>query len=584
MPSSLVSCFWARARGGLSSSKKLPNCALYVKDKEIFYNALSKKDPLQVTARLVDNSSIDSTYLFNYGFAYSLGSFCQFSKDGSLLFFPDKIDFSGGVSLYCRPVGKPKEEAVKIDSGISGDYFVSDDASSITYLKDGTLYQYDRKKEEKKKIASDVLSYYVSSDGKDILFLNEENTLYSVSKGGDRNKVDSEVQYLPYVSDDLSLFFYLKDGTLYRKRANKDKEKISSDVYDVIRAYDSGEVYYLKSEDTEVSLKNFVTDDKKKDDESMQPPVSPNWGDPDYNAKYEAYQKAQQEFYGKQQRDYLRENLETRMLLLANYTLCYDDGKKDTNLVISGSFSYDGSYSAADDAPVIIYKEYDQENEFRVKLSEITDLWEVEQQVYAARASNLVDFVAAGSAASPLGLDEAVNMALSPDGKTLYYFTDVPEGKDYGELYRLPISSSGEPGKSELYDSDVYTGFTRFAGDEKLLYFKDLKNGKGELYLDGEKIDYDVSGQYINYNNDTGKVTYFTDWNSEKNYGTLKAYAKKEAVKISDDVHEYHVIPNGDILYLYDYSTQYYRGELYLWNSKKAEKIDDDVSFIIPIR
>lgn len=564
------------------SSSKLPNCALYVKDKEIYYSGLSKKEPLQVTSRLVNDRDYDGN-AFSYS-APTFGAMCQFSKDGTLLFFPDKLDGLGlglgsGYSLYYRKVGKPKEDAVRIDSDVAS-YIVSDDASTITYRKNGMLYQYNRKKEERTKIASDVTSYRASGSGKTVLYLNEDDMLYSVLKGGEKEKVDSDVSELCYASDDLSLLFYLKDGNLYRKKEGKDKEKVASDVTRVLRAYKSGEVYYLKSEDGEVALKDFVVDDKKKDDASMREPEYPSWSDPDYNSKYEAYQKAMEEIYAKQNRDSLRESLKEYTLPIASYTLCYDDGNKEKDVVVSESFR-DSNFSIAPETPVIVYGAYDSESDVSVKLSEITDLYEVEQQVMKGRDENVAHALAVCGASTPLDLEDAVSLRLSSDGKTLCYLAEVPKEKDYGELYKLSISS-GKLGTPEKVDSDVYTGYMRYTEGSKLLYYKDYKDNKGELYWDGEKIDYDVRSG-IGYDKGTGKITYYTDWNGEKSYGTLKCYTKKEAVKISDDVHDYLVTSKGDVLYLSDYSMKYYRGELYLWDSKKATKIDEDVVCIIPV-
>ena len=162
-------------------------------------------------------------------------------------------------------------------------------------------------------------------------------------------------------------------------------------------------------------------------------------------------------------------------------------------------------------------------------------------------------------------------------------FRSIPEDKNYGELYQVSISSSGELGTPELYDSDVCTDNIYFIGENKLLYFKDYKNDKGELYINQEQVDYDVNAYSIRYNENTDSITYFIDWSSEKNYGTLKTYTKKDAQKIADDVYTYNVLPNGNVLYLYDYSQKYYHGDLYLWNKKDAEKLDDGVVCILPV-
>lgn len=562
---------------GGSAGGSSKNYAVYVKDKELYYTGFSRNDPLQVTSRLADSSDID-----NYDFASGsgeLGSMCRLSQDGSLLFFPDRLSYSDdGYSLYWRNINKPKEEAVKIDSDVLT-YSVSEDSSFITYRKNDILYQYDRKKEDKQKVASDINMYHVSDDGKVILYMNTDNILYRTEKGADREKIDSDVSSLSYVSDDLSTVLYIKDGTLYRKEGDGEKEKISSDVNNVLASYESGEIYYIKADTAEVPLSDYVYDDKKESDDSLKEPEYPGWDASD--SEYDAYEKAYEEYNNKLQRDNFRQYLEEEKMELTTYTLCYYDGEEET--VISDSFSYN-SYSSAADKPIITYTAYDADDDIGVRLSELENVYDVSNMVTEALYSASEVYVAVGSSVTPLDRETAGNrLYLSHDGSELYYFNEISENEEYGELYKVEISSSGELENTELYESDVYPGIVYFVGDDKLLYFKDYKENKGELYIDQEKVDYDVYAYTIRYDEDLDKVTYFTDWNSEKGYGTLKLYSKKETEKIADDVRDYFTLPNGDVLYLYDYSQKYYHGDLYLWNGKKAEKIDDSVVCILPV-
>ncbi|MEY8522215.1 zinc ribbon domain-containing protein [bacterium 1XD8-76] len=561
--------------GGNSGSSSR-NYAMYVKDKEIYYTGFSRNDPLQVTSRLADSGDID-----NYDFVSGSGelsAMCHLSEDGSLLFFPDRLSYSDdGYSLYWRKINTPKEEAVKIDSDVLT-YSVSDDSSYITYRKNDTLYQYDRKKEDKQKIASDVGMYRVSADGKIILYMNTENVLYRAEKGADREKIDSDVSNLSYVSDDLSTILYIKDGTLYQKEGDGDKEKISSDVDNVLASYESGEIYYIKADTAEVPLSDYVYDDKKESDASLKEPEYPGWNATD--AEYEAYESAYDEYNTKLQRDNFRQYLEQEKMELTTYTLCYYDGEEETTL--SDSFSYN-SYSRAVDNAVISYTAYDADDDIGVKLSELEDIYNVSNLVTEALYSASEVYVAVGGTVAPLDRETAGNLILSHDGSELYYFDEISENGDYGELYKVDISSSGELENIELYESDVYPGIIYFINDDSLLFFKDYKENKGELYIDQEKVDYDVYAYVIRYDEDTDKVTYFTDWNSEKGYGTLKIYSKKEGKKIADDVRDFSTLPNGDVLYLYDYSQKYYHGDLYLWDGKDAEKIDDSVICILPV-
>ncbi|MCM1040791.1 MAG: hypothetical protein NC434_15860 [Ruminococcus sp.] len=385
------------------------------------------------------------------------------------------------------------------------------------------------------------------------------------------------------MSDDLSVLFYMKDDTLYRKETDGDREKISSDIQSVVKAYDSGEVYYAKAAEEELSLSDYVIDDKKNEDAALREPEYPNtsWSDPARDTKMEAYNKAMEEYYLKQNRDYLREALKEQRIPQTSYTLCYFDGKEET--IVSETFTY-SSYSAAADAPVIVYEAYDQSEDISIKLSEIENIYDVSNQIMEALYTSAERYVAVGSASVDFDEEDAQDFRLSADGKTLYYFDDVPEDKYYGELYQVSVSSSGELGNPDLYDSDVFINNLHIMKDGRLLYFKDFKDGSGELYVDKEKIDYEVYSYNFNYDEDANRVTYFSDWNDEKQYGTLSTCSiGKEAEKIADDAHTFCVMPNRNVLYLSDYSLKRYQGDLYLWNNKKSEKIDEDIYAILNI-
>ena len=159
------------------------------------------------------------------------------------------------------------------------------------------------------------------------------------------------------------------------------------------------------------------------------------------------------------------------------------------------------------------------------------DIYSISDMVAEALRSGAERYVAVGSVSAALDQDKTEHFCISADGKTLYYLDEIPEDKNYGELYQVSISSSGELGTPELYDSDVCTDNIYFIGENKLLYFKDYKNDKGELYINQEQVDYDVNAYSIRYNENTDSIIYFIDWSSEKNYGTLKTYTKKDAQK-----------------------------------------------------
>ena len=593
------------------------NYALYLKDSEIFFTDLKKdSEAWQLTSRLVDTDDVDDEDLADAG--YQLGLYTYMSEDGKYIFFPDKIgDDDDGFNLYYREVAKPDAEAVKIDSDVQS-YTVNDSATLVTYLKgeEGNLYQYKIGEDSKDKIASEVRGFEVSDDGKKIGYINSENSIYLKYADKEKEKIASDVSTLEYVTEDFTTVYYIKDGSLYKQVEGADKVKIASDVYDVIKIYDSGEIYYLTSEAEEISLMDYVTDDMKDADASIAEPSYPNypsspsrpswWNydtDTEYDAAYEAYEEAyeawqaecdrmkteyyaaREAYYAKLSRDELREDLEEETLDQSSYSLCFYNGTEEVVITDAfvGGYYYYSSYTYASNAPVIAYEAYNQSNLEKVKLSEVESIYDIENMVEAALFSSSERYIAVKGTATVIEQEkEATNFRINSAGTEVYYIDDIPNEKNYGELYRISIAD-GVVGKAEVYDSDVYTGYCYFVNETDLKYFKDYKDGKGELYINKNKIDYDVDIYNVEVHSDLGKVFYFTDWNDEKDYGTLKVYDGKESVKIADDVHSFSVTPDGRVLYLYDYSLNYYKGELHEWSNGETRKIDDDVVCVLPI-
>lgn len=510
---------------GIGKSKD--NVVFYVKDQEIFFSDLKKdSEAWQLTSRLFDDDNIDeeelifssssSSYEDIAGVSYYLGACTYVSEDGKYIFFHDKIgdDDYYGLKLYYREVDKPEEEAIKIDSEV-WDYTVNTSATLVTYIKgeEGNLYQYKIGEDSKDKIASGVIDYWVSDDGDKIGYLNTEGSLYLKYADKDKEKIASEVSSIEYLNDEITTAYYIKDDSLYKQVEGEDRVKIASDVYSVIEIYDSGEIYYLKSEPEEPLLMDKGT---------IEQPV---------------------------------------------YSLCYFNGTEETVITDTFDNSYN-SYAIAANAAVIAYEAYDQSHlEYERYIAVKDTATVVEQQEYAT------DFT------------------INADGTIVYYIDNIPDDKDYGELYRIDITN-GVIGKPEFYDSDVlYCNYIykniEFVNGSRLLYFKDCKDvdrtdAAGEVYIDKVRVGTDVCIRSVVNYGDCDKVFYLTDWNDDKEYGTLKVYQGDKVTKIADDVCDYSVTNDGRALYLYDYSLSNHKGELREWNNGETRKIDDDVICIIP--
>lgn len=585
------------------------NFGLYLKDGEIVYTDFSDEG-MEITSRLSGGQFFGSSMSSVGGV---LGDYVAFSENGKRVFFPDRMDSgSGGITLYYRDLNKPNEEATKIDSDVVM-YAINAAGSQVVYLKgqdEGVLYVHDLT--DKEKIASGVMDFYVANDCKKVSYLTEENGYYVWNQGKDSVKLASDIASVEYVSDDLSQVYYMKDGSLYKQAENsEEKEKIASDVSRVISIYDSGEVYYTKLEETQTNLMDYVNDDMAAADAGVTQPEYPEYPEsPDYpyrwdfdtteayeaaraayDTAYEEYQatcdqireqynQAYEEYRAKLNRDSMRENLQNATMDSTKYALYCYNGSQET--LVTDALVDEWGITRASNAAVLLLQIYNQSEVQKVNLSEVQSYYDVQQMVEAALYSSSEWYVLSGTTLSVVTQNDAQNFMLSSDGTVAYFMDDVGDDGT-GDLYKLAVSGD-KAGSAEVYDSDVstYAGITLFA-DNRVAYFKEVQDGeKGDLYIDAQEIDYDVYCSRLT--NVDGTVYYYTDWSSDRQYGTLKSFAGKEATKVADDVNSFVVTPENDILYLYDYSTNYYTGTLYLYKGGKAEKLADDVEALIPVR
>lgn len=576
--------------------EKKSNFSIYLKDKEIFYTDLEdeEKKSQQLTSLLLDIEELENSDLSEV--AYYIGEYTYISEDNKYIFFVDRVTYSDeGFNLYYREINNPEAETFKIDSNIQ-EYIVNREATTVTYAKgsEKSLYQYNISEDTKEKIANETNNFAVSDDGTKILFTNEENSLYLKTAETEKEKIASEVKSIEHINEDFTTIYYIKEDSLYKQVLGEEKIKISSNVYSLVNRYDSGEAYYLKFNRVEAPLIDFVTDDMEDDFYISKPvyPSAPSWWDYDtdeeYEAAYSRYRKACEnyevdydEYLAKLERDEIRYELEEDTYSYTEYTLCYFDGTKETVLSDYIYGYYDLKY--ADENPVIYYKSYNKPDFEKIKLSNLTDSSDTYDLIREALYHSPEYHIAIKSTSTELLIeDEVYNFAINDSGTNAYYLDNVSEEKYHGELYLVTIQD-GIIEKPKVYDNDVYNYYADFLNDSQFMYFKDYDDGVGDLYVNKEKIDYDVDVYDVRYHNSLNKIFYYCDYSSENYSGTLKFYCNGEITKVGDDIHVYSIMPDGQILYLCDYSNKYYKGELREWNNGEYIKISDDVVTVFDI-
>lgn len=581
-----VLCVFAFMNTGKSNGKM--DYLTYVKDKEIYYSNKSKKAPAQVTERFVDDKDIENYNLESGG--SHIGRLIVKSSDGKKLFYPDKLNNSdNGATIYVKELSKLSGEGTKIDTDING-YIINDSATTMIYLKDSdSLYLYNVKKGDKEKIAGDVKKVQAAEDCKKLYYSNEDDTLYFWEQGKEKAKVDSDITNVFYISEDFKTVYYLKEDSLYKKVVGKDKEKVASEVQNVVTIYDSGELYYVKEGDVTLSYKDMINDDYKDEDANMKEPEYPDYGDyrtaegytdwDAYNDAKDKYQKKyDEEWVPKRNRDYIRENLENYGDLYNLYELHYFDGKNDS-LISDQVMDDDAEYS--NDNPVIMYATFDVEKVDKIKLSKIAEMENsLYDEVQKKMLAGVNFYVASKDKVSELALDmdeidSTSDFEMDSAGSRIMFLQDVDEEKNEGDLYMIDIKN-GQPSDPKLYDEDVssYAGM-RFSGDH-VIYYKNYKDSKADIYIDGKEADFDAR-TYSSYYKDEDKIFFYVDYNSEKDQGTLRVYKNGKTETIGNDIHSYRVLGNDEIVYISDFSQKSYKGDLYLYRKNKATKVDEDV-------
>lgn len=531
-----------------SSTGSVNNYSLYIKDSEMFYSEMPKgKDPVEVTSRLYSGAS-------NYELsriAYQLGAWAHMSADGKKLFYVDKLD--DGATLYYRDVTNPKKEPVKIASDISGTYSVNEKSTLVTYIKDGNLYQHNLK--EQTKIASDVSDFVTSADGKTLVYLVSDEgvgILYKKAGSKDAVKISGDVSEIVYADEKLNTILFEKDGSLYKKSGNADPEKIASDVQEIVgnNVYEDGSLYYTVADEDTLTYWDFINDDLQSD------------------SSY----------------DYYRNILKERTADVTLATLYYYNGKESAKV----AENVIGTTGGSQEAPLIAYYSLEDGELPKLKFSAVVEdyySFDFSDEITADLQDNAQYALCSKTASAVISLEDIYRIQISPDAKTVYVHTeydDEGENPDYTTtLYKLTVSGS-KIKKTEKADEDVCVRYSYFRNGV-YIYFKDVKDYKGELYMNGKKVDDDAYVYSVNYSEKTKSLLYYVDWNSEKERGTLKKYNGKKATLIKDDVHSYLFTPAGEVLFLYDYSVDSYRGELWILNGSKTAKLDDDVVAIIPV-
>jgi len=361
------------------------------------------------------------------------------------------------------------------------------------------------------------------------------------------------------------------------KERDKDKVKIASDVSSVVSITDS-DYYYVKKEDTKVKLADYVLDDLAESDKAMTEPKSENYQKEEVwdnsfiytTTDYTAYNAAYNKYNEKLNRDKLRAKLSTAEQTISNNKLFYNDGTKET--LISENIT--NPYSSD---KYIIYSKFNKSDLSKIKLSTIVSTYDVQSYISAGTTKSNDQYVAIKGAENTISQSNANAFQFSTSGTSLYFLDDVSkEGK--GTLMEAKVES-GKIGTPAKIDDDVDS--YKIMNDGTIAYFKDVKDGSGDMYKEGKKLAADVFTSSVSLMSANGSLLYLADYSKDSNSGTLQMLENGKANKIADDVYSYVAENKKNIVVLNNYNKTKHKGDLMLFNSSdRLVKIDEDVTTV----
>lgn len=371
------------------------------------------------------------------------------------------------------------------------------------------------------KISSSVLRYEPSDDGRSIVYLEGDGDLYRYDiNDEDKSKVSTEVKYFAVSENFKNVLYITKDGKLC-----VDSEAIAEGVDDV-RYYsnDFSLIAYSKSRELNVIV------DLKESKKLL-----------DYYGGLEAFGEDGAFLYT------VQADADPAGAIERVY---YCDKTKNEMVVEHGYV-----VSVAKDAPLAVVraKEGDDTKYGTYLLCE-DELYplDMEGEFYQS------------------------NFLFVDGGKALYYIDSQDSQVSKGDLWRLELSKNGEIKSREKVDSGIsFMGLYECNGSA--VYYKNNTGGGGDLYVDGELVDYEATVSYIVENT----VYYYT--NKDQSSGTLKVYSNGRSEKISENVYDFDVSFGGEVFYLTNYDTLRDEGDLYLYRNEKSILIESGVESLLNV-
>ena len=358
---------------------------------------------------------------------------------------------------------------------------------------------------EPRQIDSEVTAFSLISDGSRVLYLRGETGVLCLSDGESITEIAENVAQYRAPADFSRVDYLTRDGELVRWTEGEQKP-LASHVDRVLGAWATGEISYLRAEETELDPWQFFEDDlagpdaRQEEPGELQLPDAPEEPAEEDFPEPSEYRDAMQAFFEQEQawmeecdrleaqyeimleeyeekcfRDGLRSWLKENPPVVNRQLLCLHDGNAETVLTdwCAGELA-----QAAGDRPVITVPSVDLTKLPKQKLSDFSSVEELAMPDPTALPAELS--VAVGTECLPVA-EQVRDCCLSRDGSTVAYLTGEP-GEGTGLLFTAELSdtahpvcrsSEAEPGAFFLLEGSNLCTFPR----------------PGELWVNGIRVD-----------------------------------------------------------------------------------------------
>jgi hypothetical protein len=474
---------------------------------------------------LKDETLVDRDVL-QYWFLESASKICYLKSNGD------------GTSDLYEINTNMKDDAVKIDTGVSNVISITDNDSKIYYTK---------------KSSDDInsMTIYCKENGKSkVKILSDINSIESKIENGNfyyTKATQTQVNLATLVDDDLAASDAAMTEPVYPNESDYETQVPYTDYY--------GYTYYETQFDSTAY----------------------------YNA-IDAYNTAEDAYYAKEQRDSLREDLQNET---------YTETEKDLYIMNNGKSTkitsdYNESVYTSSNQNTIVYSKIDMGTFDKIKIEDVTDASSVETAFEDTIGTSNATSISINGGSEINAFDDKTvitNPVVSNDGKTLYCIDKTDSKDDTGEFLSYDISS-GKLIDKKVIDSDV-NDFVLFKDSSNIYYYKNVEDNSGDLYVlsngKHQKIASDVGvGTCTLYYKDN-VVLYQTDCNSKDGTGTLNMFKDNKETKIADDVSYYFYEGKSGVYYLTNYDSAKGKGDLKQYvNANKSNLISEDVNAVLP--